>query len=61
MEGMGIEKVIATGDVQIHHGNNITYSQKAVYDTDTGKLTLTGRPKLVIYSTEDFTQLMETR
>lgn len=61
MEGMGIEKVIATGDVQIHHGSNITYSQKAVYDTDTGKLTLTGRPKLVIYSTEDFTQLMETR
>ncbi|MBU4140320.1 MAG: LPS export ABC transporter periplasmic protein LptC [Candidatus Omnitrophica bacterium] len=58
MEGMGIEKVIATGDVQIHHGGNTTYSQKAVYDTDTGKLTLTGQPKLVIYSAEDFSQLM---
>ncbi|MCQ9208545.1 MAG: LPS export ABC transporter periplasmic protein LptC [Omnitrophica bacterium] len=58
MGGMGIEKVIATGDVEIHRGANITYSQKAVYDTDTGKLTLTGQPKLVIYSTEDFSQLM---
>jgi len=58
MEGMGIEKVVATGNVEIHRGANITYSQKAVYDTDTGKLTLTGRPKLVIYSTEDFSQLM---
>ena len=61
MEGMGIEKVIATGDVEIHHGSNITYSRKAVYDTDTGKLTLTGQPKLVIYSTEDFSRLMETQ
>lgn len=58
MEGLGIEKVISTGDVEIHHGENITYSQKAVYDTKTGKLTLTGQPKLVIYSTEGFSQLM---
>jgi 3-deoxy-D-manno-octulosonate 8-phosphate phosphatase (KDO 8-P phosphatase) len=57
MEGMGIEKLIATGDVEIHHGSNITYSQKAVYDTDTGKVTLTGQPKLVIYSMEGFSQL----
>jgi 3-deoxy-D-manno-octulosonate 8-phosphate phosphatase (KDO 8-P phosphatase) len=52
MEGMGIEKLVATGDVEIYHGSNITYSQKAVYDTDTGKVTLTGQPKLLIYSTE---------
>lgn len=58
LEGMGIEKIVATGDVEIHHGSNITYSQKAVYDTATGKVTLTGQPKLVIYSTEDFAQLM---
>ncbi len=60
MEGVGIEKVVATGNTEIHHGNNITYSQKAVYDTETGKLTLTGEPKLVIYSTESFSQLMGT-
>ncbi len=58
MEGMGIEKIVATGNVEIHHGGNTTYSQKAVYDTNTGKLTLTGEPKLVIYSTEAFNQLM---
>ena len=61
MQGMGIEKVVATGDVEIYQGDNITYSQKAVYDTDTGKLTLTGQPKLVIYSTESFSQLMGTQ
>ncbi len=61
MEGMGIEKVVAVGDVEIHHGGNITYSQRAVYDAATGKLTLTGQPKLVIYSTEAFSQLMGTQ
>ena len=61
MEGMGVDKIVATGDVEIHHGGNITYSQKAVYDTETGKLTLTGQPKLVIYSTESLSQLMGTK
>ncbi len=60
MAGMGIEKVEAFGNVEIHHGGNSTYSQKAVYDTETGKLTLTGRPKLVIYSTESLKQMTET-
>ena len=60
MQGMGIDKVVAVGDVEIHHGENITYSQKAVYDTATGKLTLTGQPKLIIYSTQGFSQLMGT-
>ena len=58
MEGMGIDKIMAFGDVEIHHGSNTTYSQKALYDTSTGKLTLTGEPKLVIYSTEGFSQVM---
>jgi LPS export ABC transporter protein LptC len=61
MEGMSIKKVVATGDVQIHRGDNITYSQKAVYDTDTGKLILTGQPKLVIYSTEGFKQMLGSK
>ncbi|UCB57444.1 MAG: LPS export ABC transporter periplasmic protein LptC [Candidatus Omnitrophota bacterium] len=58
MEGMGIEKVTAVGSVQIHRADNITYSERAVYDTNEGRLTLTGQPKLVIYSTKDFSQLM---
>ncbi|MFC1632355.1 LPS export ABC transporter periplasmic protein LptC [Candidatus Omnitrophota bacterium] len=57
MEGVGIDKVVAWGDVQIHHGENTTYSQKAVYDTRTGKLTLTGQPQLVIYSADDLAQM----
>ena len=61
MQGLGIDKVVAVGEVEIHHGDNISYSRKAVYDTATGKLTLTGRPKLIIYSTEDFSQLVETK
>jgi LPS export ABC transporter protein LptC len=61
MEGMAIKKVVATGNVQIHRADNITYSQKAVYDTDTGKLILTGQPKLVIYSTEGFKQMMGSK
>ena len=60
MEGMSIKKVLAKGDVEIHRRKNITYSQKAVYEMDTGRLTLTGQPKLVIYSTEDMGRLMET-
>ncbi|MFH1245800.1 MAG: LPS export ABC transporter periplasmic protein LptC [Candidatus Omnitrophota bacterium] len=58
MQDLGIEKIVALGSVEIHHGSNITYSEKAVYDASSGKLTLTGRPKLVIYSTEDFGQLI---
>lgn len=53
IEGMGIQKIVAIGNTEIHHGDNITYSQRAVYDTNTGKLTLTGKPKLIIYSTGD--------
>ncbi len=60
MQGMGIDKVVAEGNVEIHRGENISFSEKAVYDTETGKLTLTGKPKLVIYSTEDFAQLVGT-
>ena len=58
LEGVGIEKIVATGEVEIRHSGNISYSEKAVYDTATGKVTLTGRPKLVIYSTEEFGQMM---
>lgn len=61
MEGMGIERMEACGSVEIHHGGNTTYSQKALYETKTGKITLTGQPKLVIYSTEGFGQLMGSK
>lgn len=46
----GITKVVAMGNVRILREGNTTYSQKAVYESKEGKLTLTGRPRLVIYS-----------
>jgi lipopolysaccharide assembly outer membrane protein LptD (OstA) len=59
MLGMGIDKVIAEGNVEIHREGNISFSEKAVYDTGTGRLSLTGKPKLVIYSTQDFSRMMQ--
>lgn len=47
----GITKVVALGNVRILREGNTTYSQKAVYESKEGKLTLSGRPRLVIYST----------
>lgn len=44
-----ITKAIATGSVKIVREGNVTYSQKAVYEAKENKITLTGRPRLVIY------------
>lgn len=50
--GGEIEKIIARGNVKVVRGQNISYSDEAVYDASTKKITLSGTPKLVIYSTE---------
>ncbi|OGX18818.1 MAG: LPS export ABC transporter periplasmic protein LptC [Omnitrophica WOR_2 bacterium RBG_13_44_8b] len=49
-----IDKIIASGNVKIVRGSNTSYSEEAVYTTLDSKITLTGRPKLIIYSAEDF-------
>ncbi len=53
--GMGskIDKIIARGNVKIVQGENISYSQEAVYSGMSKKITLVGKPRLVIYSTEE--------
>lgn len=51
--GSKIEKIVARGNVKIIRGENISYSQEAVYEALTKKITLSGAPKLIIYSTED--------
>lgn len=51
--GSQIEKIIAKGNVKIVRGENISYSDEAVYNNTDKKITLTGRPKLIIYSKED--------
>jgi len=47
-----IIKIIAEGNVKIVRGQDTSYSEKAIYDTENKKISLIGRPKLVIYSTE---------
>lgn len=47
-----IDKIIAQGNVRILQGENISYSQEAVYTALDKRIVLTGRPQLVIYQTE---------
>ena len=55
LTGMGskLERIIAKGNVKIIKGENTSYSDEAVYTAADKKITLLGRPKLIIYSTED--------
>lgn len=47
-----ISKIVAKGNVRIVRDENTSYSQEATYFADSKKIVLTGKPKLVIYSTE---------
>jgi LPS export ABC transporter protein LptC len=47
-----INKIVALGNVRILRGENISYSQEAVYTAVDKKITLTGKPQIVIYQTE---------
>ncbi|MFA5261497.1 MAG: LPS export ABC transporter periplasmic protein LptC [Candidatus Omnitrophota bacterium] len=47
-EAETIQKMICAGNVEIIQGGNKTYSQRAVYEADTQKLTLTGQPKIIL-------------
>lgn len=48
-----IDKIVALGNVRILRGENISYSQEAVYTALDKKITLTGRPQIIIFQTED--------
>ena len=48
-----IDKMICIGNVEIVQGNNKTLAEKAVYDGKTQKLTLLGRPKLILVTEGD--------
>jgi len=43
-----VKCVVARGNVKIINGNNVTYSEKAIYLVDQGRVILPNRPKLVI-------------
>jgi lipopolysaccharide export system protein LptA len=44
-----IKNIIAEGNVKITQGDNITYSDKALYIEKDKKIVLVGRPKLILY------------
>jgi LPS export ABC transporter protein LptC len=48
-----IDKIVARGNVKVVRGLNVSYSDEAIYTALDKKLILTGRPRLVITSTED--------
>ncbi|MFH1622062.1 MAG: LPS export ABC transporter periplasmic protein LptC [Candidatus Omnitrophota bacterium] len=51
-ESKKIVKIVAEGNVKILRGQDTSYSDKAIYDTETQKISLIGRPKLIFYSKE---------
>jgi len=51
--GANLNKIVCKGNVKIVRGENVSYSDEAVYTSADKKIVLTGTPKLVIYSTED--------
>jgi LPS export ABC transporter protein LptC len=50
--GSKIERILARGNVTITRGANVSHSDEAAYSALENKITLSGRPKLVIYSSE---------
>jgi len=48
-----INKIVSSGNVRIVRGENVSYSQEAVYTALDKKISLTGRPQIVIYQTEN--------
>ncbi len=45
-----IKSVVASGNVRLVNGENVTYSEKAIYLVEQGRIVLPKRPKLVIQS-----------
>lgn len=43
-----IKEIVCTGNVELHQGGNVSHSDSLVYKADEQKMTLTGRPKILI-------------
>jgi LPS export ABC transporter protein LptC len=54
-----LDKIVCSGNVRIVRGENVSYSDEAVYTAADQKITLKGKPKLVIYTAQDFKGMME--
>ncbi|MFA5114561.1 MAG: LPS export ABC transporter periplasmic protein LptC [Candidatus Omnitrophota bacterium] len=51
--GNSIDRIIARGNVRIVRGDNVSYSDEAMYSSLDKKITLLGKPRLIIYSAEE--------
>lgn len=49
-----IDRIFARGNVKIVRGDNTSYSDEAMYNAVDKKITLLGRPRLVIFSAKEF-------
>ena len=47
-----IDKIVARVNVKITRGENVSYSDEATYDAVNKKITLSGKPRLILYSGE---------
>ncbi|MFA4983763.1 MAG: LPS export ABC transporter periplasmic protein LptC [Candidatus Omnitrophota bacterium] len=52
--GNSIDRIVARGNVRIMRGENVSYSDEAMYKSLDKKITLLGSPRLIIYSAEEF-------
>lgn len=52
MAGSKIDRILARGNVTVIRGQNVSHSDEALYSALENKITLLGKPKLVIYSSE---------
>ncbi len=48
-----VDKILAHGNVTIIRGDNVSRSEEATFLASSNKIVLSGKPKLVIYSTSD--------
>ena len=48
-----IRKIVGEGHVKIVKGDNVTESEKAVYDVESDSLTMIGQPKVLFYTGEE--------
>lgn len=55
-----IEKIFARGNVKIVKGENVSYSEEATYTGADKKIVLTGKPRLILSSTEDLKGVLAT-
>lgn len=54
INGTKIDRIVARGHVRVIRGENVSYSDEAVYSASDNKITLKGRPRLEVVSTEGF-------